>query len=412
MELIRKISEEISKIDFRLGPKQYSHDVIKIICKNLGYHFGSILLVDDSSKASMFSSYNLPENYPQLVEQVSAPILSSPSGNAIKEKNTVVVNDILSDSRLEPWFDLLAQFKIKTIVWVPLISKGKAFGTYNLYDRRQREVSRKEITVLNQLSVFFSMAIYSNEYIDEIQKKNEELRTAKELAEAANRAKNEFLNNISHEIRTPMNAIIGFTHILQAEEDDPHKSELLNLTQESSNILLKLINEVLDLAKIEAGKLELEKFNFSLRELLDEIYRMFSEKIQKKGLEFKLSIDSSIPIVVYGDRNRVSEVVINIVRNAIKFTKDGTISIDCKYENGVVFIKISDTGIGIPKEKLDIIFTAFSQADGSMTRRFGGSGLGLTIASKLTKIMSGKINVESEEGIGSTFTIQLPLPEF
>lgn len=411
MELFRKISGEISKIDIRLEPKQYSHDVIKIICDNLGFHFGSIILVDENGKGSIFSSHNLPENYGQMVSRVSAPILSSPSGTAIKEGKTVVVNDVMADPRLEPWYDLLKEFNIKTIAWTPLFSKGKAYGTYNLYDHRQRKVSQEEIILLNQLSIIFSMAIRSNEYIDEIQKKNKELRIAKEQAEAANRAKNEFLNNISHEIRTPLNAIIGFTDILMGEENDPDKIQFLKFTRDSGKILMKLINEILDLAKIEAGKLELEYTNFSLKELVEEIYRMFFEEAERKNLEFNVSTASSVPSVVVGDRFRISEIILNIVRNAFKFTRTGSIAIDCTYDKGIAFIKVSDTGVGIPKNKLDIIFTAFTQADGSFTRQFGGAGLGLTIAIKLTKLMSGKIYVESEEEAGSTFTVELPLPE-
>jgi signal transduction histidine kinase len=409
MKSVLKISEDISKIDIRLEPTHYSHDVLKIICDNLGYHFGSIILVDQAGKASIFSSYNLPEQYPQMVNRASAPILSSPSGIALREGKTVIVNDIITEPRLEPWYDLLGQLRIKTIIWIPLFSKGKAFGTYTLYDHRQRNISTKEISALNQLSVLFSMAIRSNEYIDEIRKKNEELRMAKEQAEAASRAKTEFLSTISHEIRTPMNAIIGFTHILLEEEDDPDKIEFLELTQKSGHIMMKLIDEILDLAKIEAGKLELEYGHFSFNDLLEEIYRMFIDQAEMKNLQFAVSTASSVPAQVVGDRSRISEILLNIVRNAFKFTKSGSISIDCTYENGEAVIKVSDTGIGIPKEKLGVIFTAFTQADGSLSRPFGGAGLGLTLACRLTGLMSGKIFVESQEGVGSTFRITIPL---
>ncbi len=412
MELIRKISEEISQIDIRLEPKPYSREVLKIICANLGYHFGSIILLDEKGLGTLFSAYNLPEDYPKLVARAHVPVLSSPSGEAVTQGKTLVVNRIAQAPRLKPWYDLLNRFNIKTIVWTPLFNKGKAFGTYNLYDHRQREVSEKEISLLNQLSILFSLAIQSNEYIDEIRQKNEELRIAKEQAEAANRAKTQFLANISHEFRTPMNAIMGFTNLLLEEGQTPEKYELLKMVHESGEILMKLINEVLDLAKIEAGKLELEKSYFAINDLMNEIYRMFTDKAKESNLVFEVLTDSAVPAMVFGDRTRVSEVIFNVLRNAFKFTRRGRITVNCSYKEGTAYIEIADTGIGIPRDKLEMIFSAFTQADSSTTRKFGGAGLGLTIASKLSKVMSGHISVESEEGKGSRFTIALPLPVY
>jgi len=422
----RIIAEEISKIDIRLKPKEYSSSALKVICRRLGYHFGSIIVVDEKGKGRIFSAYNLPETYPQMVNRVSAPVLSSPSGIAIREGKSVIINNVFSESRLEPWYDLLKQLDIKTIVWIPLFSKGKAFGTYNLYDHRKREISDREIDILNQLSILFSISIRSNEYIDEIREKTRqlekeiserkkvelELRVAKDQAEAANRAKNEFLNNMSHEVRTPMNAIIGFSNILLEQEKDPEKKEILEIIQDAGESLLTLINDILDAARIESGRLELESTYFSLSQLLEQIYRMFWERAKQRNLEFTVTTEPSVPPAVYGDVHRIKQVILNLVLNAFKFTHQGSISIDCTYdnENNITSVKISDTGIGITDEKLEIIFDLFSQGDTSVTREYGGIGLGLTIAYKLVDQMGGGISVKSEPGVGSTFTVELPLP--
>jgi signal transduction histidine kinase len=423
----RFIAQEISGIDIRLKPKEYSREVLRVICDHLGYHFGSILLVDEKGTGHIFSAYNLPDNYPQMVSRASAPVLSSPSGIAIQERRTIIVSDVLADPRLEPWHTLLRRLDIKTLVWVPLFSKGKAFGTYNLYDQRKRSPSEQEIDILNQLSILFSMAIQGNEYIDEIHEKTRrlekeiverkqveiELRIARDQAESANRAKNEFLANMSHEVRTPMNAILGFTQILLEQEKEPEKKETFKIIQESGEALLTLINDILDAARIESGTLDLEPGHFSLKQILEQIYRMFSQRAAQKSLEFTLSIAPSVPSTLYGDADRIKQVILNIVMNAFKFTKEGSIAIDCGYNevDSVASISVSDTEIGIPRDKLELIFAVFSQVDTSTTREYGGAGLGLTIAGKLVDKMGGNISIKSEVGAGAVFTIELPLPE-
>jgi len=424
----KSIYDAISKIDIRLEPGVYSREVLKIICRHLDYRFGSVILVDEKGVGSMFAAYNLPENYPELVHGVTAPVLSSPSGLVVESGEILAVNDILAEPRLGPWHELLMYFDIESIVWVPLMSEGKAFGTYCLYDTHKREVREKEKEILNQLSMLFSMAIISSEYIAEIQEKNVELekeicerkqvekqlREAKERVEAADRAKSEFLANMSHEIRTPMNAILGFIDLLLQEEKDAGKKEIMNLINSSGERLLSIISSILDLSDIESGRFSLAQEAFSVRELLLRLSEKFSLKIQEQDLVFTINIGDSVPPSVLGDKDRVDLVIYHILDNAFKFTEKGDITVDSSYDRdkdgGTLSIKITDTGIGIPKEKKDMIFSVFTQADSSSTRRFGGTGLGLAIAGKLANMMSGRIALESKVGVGSTFTIELVLP--
>jgi signal transduction histidine kinase len=418
-----KIFEGIANIDIRLKPKEYSREVLKTICGNMGYHFGSIILLDEKGLGSLFSSFNLPESYPALVHKADAPVLSSPSGIAVDSGKIVVVQDIMGELRLKPWRDLLMQFAIKTIVWVPLFSKGKAFGTYTLYDDRQREVPGEEKDILNQLSALFSMAIISNEYIDEIREKTiklekeiaerkqveKQLRIAKEAAEAANLAKSNFLTTMSHELRTPMNAIMGFTDIMLSDELDPGKLNDLKIIYESADTLLKLIDGILDFAEIESGNIELKNIDFSMEDLLNRIYGRFIGKTEKKNIFFNIVREASAPRRVSGDEYRLEQMIVNIVDNAVKFTSSGEVTAVYSYQNGTAFIRVSDTGIGIPKEKQGFVFSLFSQEDMSSTRPYGGIGLGLTIASRLAARMGGKIVCQSSPGVGSIFTIELPL---
>ncbi|HEY4069296.1 MAG TPA: ATP-binding protein, partial [Burkholderiaceae bacterium] len=249
---------------------------------------------------------------------------------------------------------------------------------------------------------------------DELARANVALIGARDAADSANRAKSDFLAHMSHEIRTPMSAIIGLARMLRAEIAEPAPLGHLTMLQGAADHLLRIVNDVLDLSKIEAGQMELEEADFSLRQVLTHAADMLQHRASEKGLDLAVEIDPQLPAMLHGDALRLEQIVLNFLGNAIKFTQTGGIrlralALGTEGATATLRLEVRDSGIGITPEQQQRLFQTFSQADDSIARRFGGSGLGLVIARRLAGLMGGEVGVNSEAGVGSTFWARVSL---
>ena len=255
----------------------------------------------------------------------------------------------------------------------------------------------------------------ANTDITVLKKEQTKLELEKNIAEEQNQAKSEFLAHMSHEIRTPLTAITGVGEILLKQKDqfNEKQTKLIKTLNSSANILKELINDILDFSKIEDGEIELDEQAFRLDAVFEETISMMSLKANEKGVSFVFDYNAIKDEQFYGDASRFRQILVNLVGNAIKFTDDGGVTVECIFEDrdGQNFLRVnvSDTGIGIEPENFDLVFERFKQADSSVSRKYGGTGLGLPISKQLAKLMGGDIFLSSEAGKGSTFSLLLPL---
>jgi signal transduction histidine kinase/ActR/RegA family two-component response regulator len=236
-----------------------------------------------------------------------------------------------------------------------------------------------------------------------------DLLSAIRAAEEANRIKSQFLANMSHELRTPLTGIMSSLEMMQTEVESSDRQRLLEIADESAHRLLRIISDLLDFSILENGRLKIEEQTFSLRNCINNSVEMFSTAVRKKGIEIDSTISSALPDRIIGDPHRLGQVLLNLVGNAVKFTERGKITVSVEKHGKDIVFTIADTGIGIVPANLNKLFEPFTQADGSITRRYSGTGLGLAISKELVELMGGKIWAESEFGLGSTFSFSLPL---
>lgn len=303
-------------------------------------------------------------------------------------------------------------FRPEAFISAPVMVEGKCFGTVSF-----ASVHPKETAFTEEDTEFIGVFARWVGATIEREKYEQELILAKKQAEEASQAKAQFLSTMSHEIRTPMNAVLGITHILLQDNPRPDQAQSLQILRFSGENLLALINDILDFSKIEAGKIEFEEADFDVRELVNGISQSLRLRAEEKGVSLHVNLDNSIPKIVIGDSTRLSQILTNLVGNAIKFTEKGRVDITLNVENITsdsisLYFAVKDTGIGIPEDRLQEIFDSFSQASAETTRKYGGTGLGLAITKRLLELQNSKINVKSTLSEGSDFYFSLKFKIF
>ena len=297
------------------------------------------------------------------------------------------------------------QAGIRAVQSTPLLSRSsRLVGMLSTHWQRPHDPSERDLRLLD---------ILSRQAADLLERSlaEEALRAAKAAAEEASRAKSEFLANMSHEIRTPMTVFMAATEYLLQIDTDPERRELLKMADQSAARLRSLIDDILDLSRIEARRIDIEEASFELHACVRQAAEMFALSAREKGLQLVTEISPETPETVIGDADRVGQILVNLIGNAIKFTRRGEVRIGVNPRGDFLEFTVADTGIGIAPEKFDILFRSFSQVDSSFTRRFGGAGLGLAISKGLVETMGGTISVRSREGEGSEFVFTIPLKE-